>query len=113
MPLRVLSDPERVLAFQLGNLYMLIALIGIFVLNTTTESRVVRGFIWACWIADIGHVGATALVMQGPDLMDIGNWNAMAWGNIGATTALFIVRSLYLAGFLGSDKSGKGKRKAA
>lgn len=33
--------------------------------------------------------------------MDVQGWNQMAWGNIGITLGLFIVRVLYLIGAFG------------
>lgn len=42
-----LLETERVLALQLGNLYVLLALIGVFVLNTTKQKSVVHGYVWA------------------------------------------------------------------
>lgn len=35
-------------------------------------------------IADIGHVAATYLAL-GEATFDVGQWNAMAWGNVGMT----------------------------
>lgn len=79
-------------------------MIGVFVLNTTTEPRVVHGYILACLIADVGHVAASASVLGYQATVDVKNWNSMAWGNIGITAFLFLFRSLYLLGFLGRDR---------
>lgn len=72
-------------ALQLGNIYLLLAMIGIAVLYTTSEARVVRNYVIALWLADIGHVAVTCYVMEYERMIDVANWNAMAWGNIGAT----------------------------
>ncbi|MCJ1366090.1 hypothetical protein MMC16_005215 [Acarospora aff. strigata] len=93
----------HVVALQLGNVYLLLALLGIAVLYTTTEPKVVRNYIIALWIADIGHVVATAYVVGFTHLVDVGSWNSLAWGNIGATTFLFVTRSAYLMGLFGND----------
>ena len=93
----------RVLTLQLGNLYGLLGMIGIGVLYFTSDVRVVRNYILACAIADVGHLWATYAVMGQRDFMDVMNWNARAWGNIGITVALLTTRVLYLAGFLGED----------
>lgn len=74
------SDSSR-----LGNIYLLLAMVGIAVLWTTTEPKVVRNYVIALWLADIGHVGVTAYATPYEKLIDVSNWNAMAWGNIGAT----------------------------
>lgn len=94
----------QVLALQLGNVYGLLAMIGIAVLYSTTEPKVVRNFLIACAIADVGHVYVTYAVMGGKAFFDLGQWNAMAWGNIGVTLGLLITRVAYLAGLLGEDR---------
>lgn len=62
-------------------------MVGIAVLYTTTEPKVVRNYIIALWLADIGHVAVTCWVMDYEKLTDVMNWNAMTWGNIGATVS--------------------------
>ncbi|KAL2042944.1 hypothetical protein N7G274_004002 [Stereocaulon virgatum] len=94
----------RVLALQLGNLYGLLAMIGVGVLYTTTEPKVVRNFVLACAVADVGHIWATCAVMGQDDFLDVMNWNVMAWGNIGVTTGLLVVRIFYLIGALGQNR---------
>lgn len=86
---------------------MLLCLLGLFILNTTTERAVVRGYVWALWIADIGHVGATAYVMGTDAFLDFGGYNATTFGNVMATCFLFAVRSAYLLGLLGRDRVPK------
>lgn len=41
-------------AYQLGNIYLLLAMVGVAVLYSTTEALVVRNYVIALWIADIG-----------------------------------------------------------
>ncbi|KAI9715427.1 MAG: hypothetical protein M1828_000847 [Chrysothrix sp. TS-e1954] len=106
-----LFPSEHVLAIQLGNLYLLLGLLGIGVLNTTSEPSVVHAYVWALWVGDIGHVAATVYSLGVDRSMDVGSWNGMAWGNIGVTCMLFLVRSAYMAGLLGQDR-GKVKGKA-
>ncbi|OCK95694.1 uncharacterized protein K441DRAFT_686525 [Cenococcum geophilum 1.58] len=92
---------EHILALQLGNCYLLLALLGLFILNTTTEIKTVRAYLAALWIADIGHVGVTAWAMGIKDFTNVAGWNAMAWGNLGATVFLFAMRTLYFLGTFG------------
>ena len=66
----------------------------------------VRNFLLACAIADVGHVYVTYLGM-GEDFWDVARWNGLAWGNIGATGSLFVVRCLYLLGAFGEDRIHK------
>ena len=108
----ILTSTNRVLALQLGNCYGLVGLIGVGVLYATSEPKVARNYILACAIADIGHLWATYVVIGHQNFMDVGNWNNMAWGNIGITASLFVFRVLYLMGLLGQDKVVKSARKA-
>jgi len=103
-PQHPLFPSEQILALQLGNAYFLLGLLGVFVLNTTTETAVINRYIWALWIADIGHVGVTAWAMGMSRAVDVRSWNALAWGNIGVTCFLFATRTLYLLGAFGVSK---------
>lgn len=94
----------RVLALQLGNVYGLLAMIGIGILYQTTEPKVVRNFLVACAVADVGHLYATYAVMGGKSFVHVAQWNAMGWGNIGITLGLLVTRILYLMGALGEDR---------
>jgi len=60
-------------------------------LYTTTEVKVVRNYVFALWLADISHVSITAWIMGYDQVVDVANWNPMAWGNIGATVSYMIV----------------------
>jgi len=64
----------------------------------------VHAYLLALWIADIGHVGATAWMMGHDAFVDLRSWNAMAWANVGVTGFLFGVRSLYMLGLMGRDR---------
>ncbi len=68
-------------------MYLLMAMVGVAVLQTTTEPKVVKNYVIALWLADIGHVAITCWLMDYERLVDVSNWNAMAWGNIGATVS--------------------------
>ena len=46
-------------------------------LYQTTEPKVVRNYVIALWIADIGHVGITFSGMDYNRLTDLPNWNPM------------------------------------
>ena len=102
----------KLLALQLGNTYLLLGLLGVFILNTTSELKVVRAYLSALWICDIGHVGFTLWAMGWKGTVNVGSWNAVVWGNIGVTLFLFGMRSLYFLGaFDGSLKKVKEKVK--
>jgi hypothetical protein len=64
-------------------------LVGVGVLYATTEPKVVRNYLFALWLADIGHMGMTYYVLEHARFVDYTNWNAMAWGNIATTVSFF------------------------
>jgi hypothetical protein len=96
-PLEPITANAKMVALQLGNIYLLLAMVGIAVLYTATEAKVVRNYVIALWLADIGHVAVTYSVMEYERMVDVRNWNAMAWGNIGATVSLPMSRELRTA----------------
>jgi len=89
-PVPVSSTAQAQLAAQqLGNCYFLAFLLGVAVLYSTSEIRVVRNYLVALWIADISHIAITAVGLGYETTMAPGTWNNMAWGNIGATVGHF------------------------
>jgi len=99
-----ISDNTRMLALQLGNIYLLLAMVSIAVLYTTTEPKVVRNYVIALWLADIGHVVTMGYVMGYDKFIDFANYNPTTWGNIGATVFLCTTRTAYLLGLFGPDR---------
>ena len=63
-----------------------------------------RNYLIACAIADIGHLWVTYVVVGYANFVDVSGWNSLAWGNIGFTFFLFVVRVGYLAGMFGNDR---------
>ncbi|KAJ5930451.1 hypothetical protein N7466_005944 [Penicillium verhagenii] len=106
VPAPMLQHPSSVaLAYQLGNLYNLLFLVGVGVLHATTEPKVLRNYLIALAIADVGHVYATYIAMGWEAFVDVGAWNALTWGNIGATAFLFVNRVLYFLGVFGKAQA--------
>ena len=62
-------------------------MVSIAVLYTTTEPKVVRNYVIALWLADIGHIATTGYVMGYDKLMDFANYNPTTWGNVGVTVS--------------------------
>ena len=79
------SEGARLVALQLGNAYFLLCMLGVAIVSSTSEPKVVRKYLVALWLGDIGHVGITCLVLGPARFTDLGTWNALTWGNIGAT----------------------------
>ncbi|MCJ1301156.1 hypothetical protein MMC08_003955 [Hypocenomyce scalaris] len=99
-----ISPSTRVIALQLGNVYGLLALVGLAVLYTTTEPKVVRNYVIALAIADIGHLIVTGQALGWEGVVNVPGWNDMAWGNVGVTAGLFVTRVGYLMGSFGEDR---------
>ncbi|APA07279.1 hypothetical protein SS1G_13175 [Sclerotinia sclerotiorum 1980 UF-70] len=104
-----ISDNARLVALQLGNIYLLLAMIGVAVLYSTQEAKVIRNYLIALWLADIGHLAVTYHVLGWDSVVDIAEWNSMTFGNIGATLFLFLTRSAYLLGMFGPNKKSTTK----
>ena len=73
------------MALQLGSMYFLASLMAVAVLSSTTQPEVVRNYLIALWLADMTHVGLTAHALGPQGMLDVGQWNAMTWGNIAFT----------------------------
>ncbi|KAF4965971.1 hypothetical protein FSARC_6280 [Fusarium sarcochroum] len=84
------SDNSIIVTWQLGNLYLLLAFIGVAVLSTTTEVKVVKAYLIALLLGDIGHVGFSSYGLGWERSMSPVKWNAMAWGNIAMTVDVWI-----------------------
>ncbi|KAI9368807.1 hypothetical protein BJX61DRAFT_522247 [Aspergillus egyptiacus] len=102
------------LAYQLANLYGLLAILGAGVVHATSEPKVLRNYLVALAIADVGHVYVTYLAMGRSLFLDVTGWNVLTWGNVGVTGFLFLNRMLYFLGVFGyaqddSCKDGKVK----
>ncbi|KAI1411379.1 hypothetical protein F5Y13DRAFT_165596 [Hypoxylon sp. FL1857] len=107
------DDNARLVALQLGNAYGLLFLLGVAVLYTTSELKVVRNYLIALWIADISHVGVTCWLLGYDRTVDVGSWNAVTWGNVGFTAFLCLTRAAYLLGLFGPDRKAATLSKKA
>jgi hypothetical protein len=101
LPAVPLHPSTLALNYQLGNLYLLLGMCGVAVIYGTSEPHVLRNYLIALAIADIGHLYATYLAMGYVSFVDYASWGQVAWGNIAATVFLFVNRILYLVGAFG------------
>ncbi|PHH81730.1 hypothetical protein CDD82_78 [Ophiocordyceps australis] len=101
---QTLADSSIVVARQLGNMYLLMALVGLAVFLSTREPCVVRSYLFALWLGDIGHMAISCYGLGRDRFMNPWQWNAMAWGNIFVTALLFTMRSAYFVGLFGPDR---------
>ncbi|KAL4970051.1 uncharacterized protein BDV14DRAFT_164199 [Aspergillus stella-maris] len=98
------------LAYQLANLYGLLAILGAGVIHATSEPKVLRNYLVALAVADVGHIYVTYLAM-GPELFfDVAGWNVLTWGNVGATAFLFVNRILYFLGVFGYAQGPEARK---
>ncbi|KAK3388948.1 hypothetical protein B0T20DRAFT_424868 [Sordaria brevicollis] len=72
---------------QLGNMYFLAFLVGVGVLYSSSEIKVVKSYLVALAIADVGHMMITAEALGWDGTVDVRGWNAMTWGNLGVTVS--------------------------
>lgn len=68
-------------------MYLAMCFVGLALFRTTSEARVIRSYLVALLLADAGHVGFTWYGMGTDRFVDVLGWNAMAWGNLGATVS--------------------------
>ncbi|VUC33165.1 unnamed protein product [Clonostachys rosea] len=107
------TEGAVIVTMQLGNLYLLMAFMGLFILNTTSEAKVVRAYLLALWLGDIGHVGISLYGLGWDKAMNISEWNGTTIGNVAVTIFLFVTRSSYFLGLFGPDRqpvSGSKKK---
>ncbi|KAH7397141.1 hypothetical protein BKA66DRAFT_605725 [Pyrenochaeta sp. MPI-SDFR-AT-0127] len=74
---------KQISIYQMSTLFLLSALLSIRVLNSIDDVKVARAFMTALW-----NMGSRILVVR---------------GNIGISTFLFTMRTLYFLGVFGSD----------
>ncbi|TNY21153.1 hypothetical protein DMC30DRAFT_446386 [Rhodotorula diobovata] len=101
---------------QLGNTYGLLALVAAVVLPTMRRTLAdkpadleacLRAYLGCLAFADVTHIALTLfdLGLEGA-VHPFTHWNQLVWGNVGITTCLFVVRSLW---FLGIGRSSARK----
>ena len=105
-------------------------ILGIAVLYTTSELKVIRRYLLALSITDVTHVAVCYYVLGIDKFMAVGQWNSMMWGNIAmpvcslfpyaaglcilltmSQTALFLLRVVHLLGLFGPDKHAPTERR--
>ena len=80
-----ITENSIVLAWQLGNIYLLLAFIAVALFTSTTEIKVIRRYLVALALGDIGHIGWTAYGLGVERLNKPAEINLMTWANIAPT----------------------------
>ena len=97
LPSSTLPPTTHVVTLQLGNAYLLLCLIGVAVLYTPgVPKTLVRNYLIALAVGDVGHLAVTGWSMGVKGVMNVGGWSSVAWGNIGITVGLLMVRLAWL-----------------
>ncbi|KAF3188709.1 hypothetical protein TWF106_007206 [Orbilia oligospora] len=99
-----LSPSGKLIAWQTGNLFGIMAMMGIAILFATTEVVVVKRYLVALLLGDIGHLTAVWWVMGSYEFFSAHRWNWFTWGNVGITFLLALVRIGTLVGLFGEIK---------
>lgn len=90
--------PETIIVLQLGNLFLLLAVIGLYVLYSTSEPAVATAYLSALWWGDLGHIGVTAWCIGWQGASEWRQWNLFTWANVGIPVCLSVARNLYFYG---------------
>ncbi|KAF3284729.1 hypothetical protein TWF970_011016 [Orbilia oligospora] len=99
-----LSPSGKLIAWQTGNLFGIMAMMGIAILFATTEVVVVKRYLIALLLGDIGHLTAVWWMMGSYEFFSAHRWNGFTWGNVGITFLLALVRIGTLVGLFGEIK---------
>ncbi|KAL7270839.1 hypothetical protein RUND412_006441 [Rhizina undulata] len=103
---------EQMTVLQLANCYLLLAMCSTAVLRAAREKAVVRNYLVALWLGDVGHLYFTWAVVGNRLFFNPREWNALLAGNVGFTAFLFISRTIYLYGWgFSDDKCAEMKQK--
>ncbi|KAH6880677.1 hypothetical protein B0T10DRAFT_581226 [Thelonectria olida] len=55
-----LLPSEKIVIYQLGNLFLLIVILGLSIMNSTRDPAVISAYLSALWWGGLGHIGITA-----------------------------------------------------
>lgn len=78
-----MSENSVVVAQQLGNMYLLGFFIAMSVFLTTSETKVIRAYLVALLLGDIGHIAFTCLALGKERMLRPQEWNTMTCANVG------------------------------
>lgn len=98
------------LAYQLSNIYGVAFLLSVGICYATTEPKVLRNFVIALGIGDMGHCLATYLAMGHEAFVDVAGWNFLTWANFAFSLFLLVNRVAYLSGVFGSPQVDSQKK---
>lgn len=92
------------LVYQLGNVFVLLALLAI-ICTHTTHSDIIKKYLLAVALGDLGHIYACYRTLDNAVFWDFAQWNSMAWGNIFVSVFLHVNRLATVVGLFGKVAS--------
>jgi len=95
------------MTLQMGNVLLLIAVMAV-ICCWTTHASVARYYLLAVAFADLGHIYSTYRGVGQEYFWNVGQWNDMVAGNVGASVFLNINRWLTLLGLFGKLRVNQG-----
>ncbi|KAF3941300.1 hypothetical protein ABW19_dt0201660 [Dactylella cylindrospora] len=101
-PVTALTPTGTLIAWQTGNLFGIMCMMAIAILWSTTEVAVMKRYLVALLIGDLGHVIAIWWFMGSAAFFGIHQWNILTWANVGFTIFLALTRTATLAGLFGA-----------
>lgn len=87
MPVPV-TENSMVLAWQLGNMYLVLGFVAVALFTSTTEVKVIRRYLVALALGDVGHITSTCYALGMERLMKPAELNSMAYANIVMTVRI-------------------------
>jgi hypothetical protein len=96
-----LTPTSAILAYSLGNTYLVLALLSILAVFVSHEPRVVKWYLFIVAIGDVGHLYASYRGMGEEAFWDWNGYTNMMIGNIIFGVFLVSNRLLTLSGFFG------------
>lgn len=111
IPSATFSPSSMVLTLQIGNIFLLLAAMAIICVFTP-HPEIAKWYLIAVALGDLGHIWS-CYVGMGSSFWDVGSWNGVVWGNIGASAFLHVNRLATVFGLFGRIKKrirGNAKR---
>ncbi|CAI6340157.1 unnamed protein product [Periconia digitata] len=96
-----IPDGAIILTYTIGNVFLLLAFLGILCTAVTRDTRVTQLYLFFVAVGDLGHIYASYKVMGQEMFLDLNNYNDMMWGNIGVSAFLHVNRLATLLGVFG------------
>lgn len=90
---------------MLANIYLLLAALAI-ICCFSPSATTTKWYLIAVALGDYGHIYASYRGLPPHVFWDVGQWNQVVWGNIGASVVLNVVRWLTILGAFGDPRVG-------